>query len=193
MNFRLFYEVHKSKFKIGISIVLAVIILAIIICSILLNPERNIRLYTRPSNTTITSSDKVFNISFNNDHNLNSITSSNYILALENSEDFLLAVSKTSETFNFDLKRILESDKETFLNSLSNYENPSEISNKTYTNISGVSYNLTYNYKSIDYVIIEFLTEINGNLYFFDIRYPKALENKYENLANELLNSITIN
>ncbi len=193
MNFRLFYEVHKSKFKIGISIVLAVIILTIIICSILLNPERNIRLYTRPSNTTITSSDKVFNISFNNSHNLNSVTSNNYILALENSEDFLLAVSKTSKTFNFDLKKILESDKETFLNSLSNYENPSEISNKSYTNISGVSYNLTYNYKSIDYVIIEFLTEINENLYFFDIRYPKALENKYENLANELLNSITIN
>ena len=192
MNFRLFYEVHKSKFKIGIIILISVIILTIVICHIIFNPEKDIPFYTRPTITTISSSDNSFNISYNNSYNITSKKSDIYVLALENDEDFLITATKSSKKFDIELSKILSFDRETFLTNLGNYKETHEISNKTYNNISGAEYNIIYTYKSIDYILTEFLTEIDGYLYFFDIRYPKALKDKYEPIANELLSSITL-
>lgn len=192
MNLRLFYEVHKSKFKIGITVLLSVTILSIVILKILSNPERNIPFYKKPQNTTISSADNSFSISYSNNYNLSQKKSNNYVLALENDEDFLITVTKNSKDFNFTLEKILSSDRNSFLASLENYSETTAITTTNFTNISGVSYTIVYKYKSIDYVIIEFLTEINNNLYFFDIRYPKALQEKYVPITNELLNSITI-
>ena len=192
MNIRLFYEVNKSKIKIGIAILISVIILTIIICRIAFNPENDIPFYKRPTITTISSSDNNFNISYNNSYNITSKKTNIYVLALENEEDFLLTTTKTPKILDFEFNKLLSSDKETFLANLENYKETTAISNKTYNNISGAEYNIIYTYKSIDYVLTEFLTEINGNLYFFDIRYPKALKDKYEPIMIELLNSITI-
>ena len=192
MNLRLFYEVHKSKFKIGIIILLAVAAISIIVFKFLSNPERNIPFYTKPQTTTISSTDNNFTISYSNNYNLTQKKSNNYVLALENDEDFLITVTKNSKDFNFSLEKILSSDRDSFLSSLENYKETTAITTTNFNNISGVSYTIVYKYKSIDYVIIEFLTEINNNLYFFDVRYPKALQEKYVPITNELLNSITI-
>lgn len=192
MNFRLFYEVHKNKFKIGTIIAVSVILLSIIIYHIVFNPENNIPFYTRPIFITTSSSDNSFDISYNSSYNITSKKSDIYVLVLENNEDFLITATKSSKKFNFELNKILSSDKKTFLANLGNYKETTEVTNKTYKNLSGAEYNIIYTHNSIDYILIEFLTEINGNLYFFDIRFPKILQDKYEPITNELLNSITI-
>ena len=193
MNIRLFYEIHKTKLKITTSIILGILILGIIICNIVFDPERKIPFYIGNSKTnyiSIESSDKSFKLSLNSNYNLEANNSSDYVLILKNSDGFLLTVSKVQK-YNFELNQILKSDQQYFLNSLGNYTNLSKISEVKYKNISGYSYSLNYVQGSKTYNLTEFITEINGNLYFFDINYPKETEFKYIEIQNNLLNSIS--
>lgn len=191
MNLRLFFELHKTKFKIGISIVIVVLLLTFIIYSVVSKPKLKIPFYSRKSNTytSIKSSNNAFQISLNNDYGLENTTSNSYILHIHNSKEFSLTVSQVQK-YNFSLEKILKSDQQTFLNSLGNYTDLSEIHETKYKNISGYSYSLKYIHNSKEYKLTEFITEINNNLYFFDIQYPVKYETKYENLKIELLNSI---
>lgn len=193
MNIRLFYEIHKTKLKITTSIILGILILGIIICNIIFDPERKIPFYIGNSKTnyiSIESSDKSFKLSLNSNYNLEANNSSDYVLILKNSDGFLLTVSKVQK-YNFELNQILKSDQQYFLNSLGNYTNLSKISEVKYKNISGYSYSLNYVQGSKTYNLTEFITEINSNLYFFDINYPKEKEIKYIEIQNNLLNSIS--
>lgn len=192
MNIRLFYEVHKTKIKIGAAIALAVIVLAIIICSIILNPEKDIPLYTRPTTIMVNDKDKVFSLSYTDKQNLKNSSSKDYVLIIEDDKEFLMTATKLEKTYNITLDKILKAEQEAFLNSLGQYNNLNDISVQTYTNISGYTYSLTYPKNSIDYVLNVFITEIKGKLYFFDTTYPKALENECKILYTDLLNSLTI-
>lgn len=192
MKFRLFFEMHKTKFKIGISIAIAVFLLTIIIYSIVSNPELKIPFYSRNSNTytSIKSSDNTFQISLNNNYELQNISSNSYILNIQSSDGFSLTASQV-EKYNFSLDKILKSDQQTFLSSLGDYTNLSDIKETKYNNISGYSYSLKYIQNSKEYKLTEFITEINNTIYFFDIQYLTKHEKKYKNLGNELLNSIS--
>lgn len=194
LNLRLFYEVHKTKIKITTSIILGILLLVLIVCFIIFNSDSNIPFYKEKSQTysVIESSDKSFILSLNNDYNLQNSNSNNYVLILKSSDNFSLTVSKVSK-YNFELLEILKSDQQSFLESLGNYTNLSEILEIKYNNISGYLYSLNYTQNSKEYILTEFLTEINGNLYFFDIKYPKNQEKKYKDIQNDLLNSISIN
>lgn len=191
MNIRLFYEVNKTKIKITISVILGISLLAIIICSIIFNSKLNAKRKSQITYSSVTGSDSSFKISLNDNYNLKSSSSNDYVLILKNSDNFSLTVSKVAK-YNFELRKILESDQQSFLQSLGNYTNLSEISEAKYQNISGYSYSLDYTQNSNKYILTEFLTEINGTLYFFDIKYPKNQEKKYKEIQNDLLNSISI-
>lgn len=192
VNFRMILDVHKTKIKIVISILIIISILGIIIYKIVTNPENNIPFFSssKASYTSIQSSDNIIKLTFNDSYGLNNKPSDTHVLYLTNSDDFLLSISKVQK-YNFDLKKILESDMQTFLKSLGNYSNLSTISDVQYTNISGYIYSLNYTSDSAEYKLYEFITEINGALYFFDIRFPTKYESKYENLKDEILNSIS--
>ena len=193
MNFRLFFEIHKTKFKIIASIIVVILLLGIIVYKIITNPENNIPFYngiSKNTYTTIKSSDSSFEISLNNNYELNQSDSTTYVLYINNSEDFSFTVSLVKK-YHFTLKETIESDQQTFLNTLGNYENLSDIYESKYQNISGYSYSLNYTNNSQEYKLTEFITEINNNFYFFDIQYPAQYESKYEPLKDELLNSIS--
>lgn len=189
----MFLDVHKTKIKISV-LILLISILGIIIYKIVTNPENNIPFFSNSkiSYTSIQSSDNVIKLTFNDSYGLHNEPSDTHVLKVTNSEGFLLSISKIQK-YNFDLKKILESDMQTFLKSLGNYTNLSAISDAKYTNISGYIYSLNYTSNLTEYKIYEFITDINGALYFFDIKFPTKHESKYENLKNEILNSISFN
>lgn len=185
-----FIEIHKKKTKIILLILLAILLLGFIIY-IFLGKNISFLFKNKSTSSIINSSDNIFQISVDNSYNLKYSPSDKYILNIYSNDGFSLTVSKVNK-YNFKLKDILISDQENFLNLLGEYSNLSKISEKKYYNISGYTYSLNYINDIKEYKLTEFVTEIENNLYFFDIQYPIKKEFLYKNIQENLLNSISI-
>lgn len=191
MNFKMFFQIYKVKIITSICIILAIYGILLFI----MNQNNIINLPFIPSRkipySSITSSDNAFKLTFDSSYGLKNIKTNSYIINLINSDNFSFLVSSIPK-YNFKLKEILESDKQTFLKSFKNYTQITNVKEEKHNNISGYSYFIIYSENSIEYKLIEFITEIDNTLYFFDIQFPLKQERKYQTIANELLNSLTI-
>lgn len=137
------------------------------------------------------SSDNSFSMKINSNYNMKKASLENYVLNLYTDDNFFLYVS-CIEKHNFDLTKIIESDKKIFVQELENYTILTDITEVSYNNISGYSYSLSFTKNNSFYILYEFITVINDKVYFFDIEFPEENANLHFYLADELLKSISL-
>ena len=193
------YETNQKKLHVWRIIIVALIVLLITAITIIIYRNQkykdipyykeNIRLATTYKD--ITSFDNSFTIKINNDYDIKKASLENYVLNLYTNDGFFMYVSSIKK-YNFDLLKILESDKNLYIQKFEPYSNLTDITETAYTNLTGYSYSLNFTKQDKNCVLYEFVTVINNKIYFFDFEYPAENAQMYLKLINELLNSVSI-
>ena len=193
------YETDGKKLHIWRIVIVIVIIALLVSIAIIIYRNKkyeDIPYYKESIRLTTTykdikSSDNTFTLKVNSDYDIKKASLENYVLNLYTDDGFFLYVSSI-EKYNFDLTRIIESDRKSFIQGFENYTDLTDIIEKTYNNLSGYSYSLHFIKDEKNCILYEFVTIINNKIYFFDIEYPEENSEIYSTLIEELLNSISL-
>lgn len=191
---------HEKKLHIWRIILVLIILILIVLITLFLYKNHKVKnapyyketYHYIPRFVKIESSDKAFSLRVNEDYTIKKLSSEKHVLNIYTDDGFSILATKIKK-YNFDLLKIIESEKTSFLEHLGEYSNLTDLVETKYKNISGYSYSLQIKNDEKNFEVFEFITEINENLYFFDIIYPTKFSKEYKELADELLNSITIN